>query len=37
MKVLNRTLRKYSDNEKMTLDTIFDKLRENREEKEEEN
>ena len=36
MKALNRTLRKYSDNEKMTLDTIFDKLRENREEKEEE-
>ena len=35
MKALNRTLQNHRDYEKMALDTIFDKLRENRGEKEE--
>ena len=36
MKALNMTLQKHNDYGKMALDTIFDKLRENRGEKEEE-
>ena len=35
MKALNMTLQKHNDYGKMALDTIFDKLRENRGEKEE--